>query len=414
MSRRRSRHTRRAPLRLSSLLALLAPLALVLVLIGTSEPGPTPSSSPRPSMPAATAPFIPDATVPADCATGERLACLGQAFGNRAYTDGADVALREIAAFVDTDGRIGSDCHIVTHRIGAAIMARSAGSIAQASAEIGASTLLEFCGAGTFHGLLIELTGQNPDSDAGDLLLAACATDPLFAGDPRGLGSCAHGAGHAFVQAYDWELAPAIEACRRFPDTQEEARMARECAIGAYMEALQNGRAIGLPYVRIGEPTYPCTVINDWSADICWRMAGIVMTADGIAVDDQAPLCRTAPDALRRYACLSAITDGIATAYAEDLALIRNFCATAADSEYPLEDCLLYAAAKRGGDRQHPEAGAVLCRDIVDTEARLDCFGAIGAKLSGQVGLERCDEIVDEVERAACNRSILPPTPGEP
>lgn len=412
MSHRRPRRMPRSSFRLSSLLALVAPLALVLALVGTSEPAVTPS--PRPSMPTTTAPFVPDTTVAADCVTGNRLACLGQAFGNRAYADGADVALREIATFVDADGRIGSDCHIVTHRIGAAIMARSEGNIAQASAEIGASTLLEFCGAGTFHGLLIELTGQNPDTDAGELLLAACATDPLFAGDPRGLGSCAHGAGHAFVQAYDWELAPAIRACRRFPDTQEEARMARECAIGAYMEALQNGRAIRLPYVRIGEPTYPCTVIDDWSADICWRMAGIVMTADGIPLDDQAPLCRTAPDALRRYACLSAITDGIATAYAEDLALIRTFCATITDGEYPLEDCLLYAAAKRGGDRQHPEAGAVLCRDIADAEARSDCFAAIGAKLSGQVGLERCDELVDEVERASCNRSLLPPTPGEP
>jgi hypothetical protein len=389
-------------------------LAAVLII---AEPPKAPTPSEQPSVAPVSAPFAPDTTTIADCdglAGGQRIACLGQAIGNVAYRSSATASLTAIVDLVGSDATIGSDCHVIAHRIGAGIMARVDGALGVGAAEIGAAPNLQFCGAGAFHGLLIETTARRPGDDPAVLLTEACANTPLFEGDPRTIGACAHGAGHAFVQAYEWDLPMAIAACAAFPEEREGARMRRECAIGAYMEALQNGRLLGTSYVRIGEPTYPCTTINDWSADICWRMAGIVMSADGIVIEEQPALCRTAPDATRRYACLSAITDGVATAYAADLALIRTFCATAADEEYPLSDCLTYAAAKRGGDRQHPEEGAVLCRDISDETERSDCFAAIGAKLSGQVGIERCDEIVDLIERASCNRSLLPPTPGEP
>lgn len=393
-------------------LGLLALPLLVVLAITPGAPAPTPSPSERPTGAAATAPFALTATRPADC-TADDATCLETAVGNLAYLEGPAAGMAAIRAAVAAHAPFGGVCHLAAHRVGAGTMARHDGDFGAAASELRAAADAAFCGSGAVHGLLIELTARAGDADLVDLLRVACATTIVDSGAP--VGDCAHGAGHAIVQARAWEIDEALADCDRLGSLPgETSDSVRECAIGAYMEVMQNGREVATAdWVRAEDPTWPCPVAPSATADLCWGLVDVAAGIEGVSLEEVVELCATADRATDRAACRISLAEG-ATQRLPDLAAIEAFCLAHDDAALDRDTCRLWAAAQIGGDRQHPEPAAELCRAIADDTLRDDCFAAIGGKLSGQVGLAPCAELLDLVERRACERSLLPDRPGLP
>ena len=411
MPRIRRRHRPSATRRLAPFALFALPLLLVLAIApGRSAPAPTPSE--RPNGAAATAPFALTATLPTDCATGDA-ACLETAVGNLAYLEGPAAGMAAIRAGVEAYSPFGGVCHIAAHRVGAGTVARHNGDFGAAASELRGAVDAAFCGSGAVHGLLIELTARAGTADLVDLLRAACATTIVDSGAP--VGDCAHGAGHAIVQARAWEIDEALADCNRLGTIAgETVDSVRECAIGAYMEVMQNGREVATAdWVRAEDPTWPCPVAPSATADLCWGLVDIAAGIEGVPLEEVVALCATAPRATDRVSCRISIAEG-ATQRLPDLDAVEAFCLAYDDDDLRRDDCRLWAAAQIGGDRQHPEPAADLCRAIGDPLLRNDCFAAIGGKLSGQVGLAPCAELVDMRERRNCQRSLLPDRPGLP
>lgn len=409
----RIRHPRRpsSARRLAPFALFALPLLLVLAIApGGSTPTPTPSE--RPSGAAATAPFALTATLPTDCAANDA-ACLETAVGNLAYLEGPAAGMDAIRTGVAAYPPFGGVCHIAAHRVGAGTMARHDGDFGAAASELRAADDAALCGSGAVHGLLIELTARAGDADPVDLLRTACATTIVNSGAP--VGDCAHGAGHAIVQARAWEIDEALADCGRLGSLPGETTdSVRECAIGAYMEVMQNGREVATAdWVRAEDPTWPCPVAPSATADLCWGLVDVAAGIEGVSLEEVVALCATAERPTDRAACRISLAEG-ATQRLPDLAAVEAFCLAYDDADLDRDTCRLWAAAQIGGDRQHPEPAAELCRAIGDPTLRDDCFSGIGGKLSGQVGIAPCAELLDLVERRGCQRSLLPDRPGLP
>ena len=91
--------------------------------------------------------FVPDSTTLGDCTSGFR--CYEQAFANVSYRRGPDRALALLEQRAATPGPIESNCHRITHAIGAGALAHFQGDPGKALARGSV-----FCASGYYHGIL--------------------------------------------------------------------------------------------------------------------------------------------------------------------------------------------------------------------------------------------------------------------
>jgi hypothetical protein len=92
--------------------------------------------------------FEPDETELEACDDSDR-ACLEQAFGNVAYTEGPERALELFDQAMARDQQIEANCHRIAHTIGSAALAKLEGNVSEAFARGSAS-----CWSGYYHGIL--------------------------------------------------------------------------------------------------------------------------------------------------------------------------------------------------------------------------------------------------------------------
>jgi hypothetical protein len=251
--------------------------------------------------------FEPDATRLEECPP-DSVACLGQALGNLAWSEGPESAMRQVRDAFGSGTLIERACHTLTHRIGAAAYLRTDGGAREAF-SIGDN----LCNSGYFHGVVQAAFFGLEGTDEPALIERALeiCTDGLANGDPAAYeiaSRCAHGVGHGAMLAAKGRLSSVLRICDgllSFPERRDPAvappahdfgGFASTCANGAFMEAFSptNGESYA-EWARDGDPLHPCGLMPDRYARECYttlisRLEPLAGSLDGVPA-----LCRLAP-----------------------------------------------------------------------------------------------------------------------
>jgi hypothetical protein len=311
--------------------------------------------------------FKPDDTTIDDC--NEQM-CYEQAYGNIAYRQGPKAAL----ALVEKQYAGGADpsCHRIVHAIGAASLTRNKGNIARTFAQ-GAST----CWSGYYHGVLVRAFADVKSFNADTL----GAKSREFCSDRRVRASswisyqCLHGLGHGLMITTGYQLPLSLDVCRKLAGAWERT----SCKGGVFMENFVTSYGGQSPWVRDGDPLYPCDHVAERDKYTCYQQATTrIIRVVGLDWEKIA------------QACAKAETDWIDTCFGSfgQNASVQGFrkperigptCAVA--RPYGGEqECIRYAAMDIAGTYEGGEEAAALC-DMSGADVRDGCYEAIGHML---------------------------------
>ena len=291
-------------------LVVLVVAACGVVVLRDGAAQPTPAASTRLH-------FSPDDTRPEDCRPARSPAnqpCLGQALGNIAYHDSPAKALDVLQRLARTDAVVAGGCHVLTHRIGGASLARPGVGLSRALAD---GTPL--CISGYYHGVVEHWIASHGASEARRL-----AADPYVACSGLETGTpqrrdCVHGAGHGVALALGGDIEAGIAACEREPEE------AGTCAGGMFMEVHYFG--------RVREPdrsVATCLKVALRYRSICIRGigGGALATTSPSEWETAATVCGELPHDWRNT-CAVALGETVAELSAYDQLVITRTCRSA-------------------------------------------------------------------------------------
>lgn len=274
--------------------------------------------------------FRPDETRVRDCDAGDSR-CLGQAFGNLGWHDGAVAALARLdrrVALGDSRG-----CHRAAHEVGRAVLARSGGDVASALGEGD-----DVCGSGYYHGVMQAALERAPAATRRSRLSELCTTSD---DDHRSrTRSCLHGLGHGVVIMETYDLHAALELC----DAADTRWQRRACHGGAFMEAFAPTYADGAATGRSLDPLAPCPALADRYRDACYRAvtARILTQAPG----DWSGFGRICDGVEQRWrhSCFTGMGGKAALHHHYDVDASISACAAAGDRGGARRDCTIGTA----------------------------------------------------------------------
>lgn len=336
--------------------------------------------------PTAVVGFVPDQTLPADCAAGD-IDCLAQAYGNIAFAEGPAAAFAAVAAQPDQARDL--TCHRIVHRIGAAAVARDPERPGTAIAAGQAD-----CASGYYHGVMQHVFLALPDPSAAEIAAVGteiCA-DPLVRRERFIEMNCLHGIGHGALILADYDLSDGLAVCTAVADP-----WSREwCYSGVYMEHALPAYSTATAWTDAADPAYPCPLVAEGQGKGACYQSLAISTLTASAGDFAAPAAAcAAAEAAYRFVCYAAM--GSQVKLAASSAEIAAACAPADDY---LPTCIYGALRFQSSQDGTLAAGAARCADPAIGIDRATCLRAIG---SGLVGLVAGPQ---EVERAC--RAALP------
>jgi mono/diheme cytochrome c family protein len=189
--------------------------------------------------------FEPDDKKVEDCADA---VCFEQAFGNMAYHDGPKAALDKLAQLSSTNPLVQSDCHPISHKIGAGGLLKYEGDVGKAFAA-GNGT----CGSGYYHGLLQwKLAGVKADQVAG-VARTACES-PAIKANAFNYYQCNHGLGHGLMLYTAYDLPQALDFCHQLQTSLDSI----ECSGGVFMENQSSSFGLHTTWLSTKNLLYPC------------------------------------------------------------------------------------------------------------------------------------------------------------
>jgi len=200
---------------------------------------------------AVAAEFVPDSTTLADCTAGFR--CYEQAFANVAYRKGPERALALLEKRAATPGAIESNCHRITHAIGAGALARFGGDTGKALAE--GSVL---CASGYYHGILERSLLGKPKEAVGPLTQEICNAPDITRTDFIHF-QCVHGLGHGLMITTGYRLPESLDYCDALATDWER----ESCRGGVFMENSQSSYGTRSRWLKDDDLLYPCTWVKD-------------------------------------------------------------------------------------------------------------------------------------------------------
>ncbi len=167
--------------------------------------------------------FEPDDKKVEDC-TGDA-ACFQQAFGNLAYDDGPNAALKKLAELSSTDPIVQGGCHPIAHKIGAGGLLHFEGDVGKAFADGDAT-----CGSGYYHGLLQwKLAGVSAD-EVGGVAATACEDEEIKS-NAFIYYQCDQGLVHCLMLYTRLDLPKALDYCHHLNTEFDKV----DCSGGVFM-----------------------------------------------------------------------------------------------------------------------------------------------------------------------------------
>jgi|688.fasta_scaffold27995_5 hypothetical protein len=385
---RRPRTASRFPLE-GLLVATVAFAVLLGVLTGTSPTAPIVESTPTPapplvrpdptplaSVPDSAADFLPDAITLGDCLERDLL-CVAQAWGNRAYREGAVGVLADFRIAVESPGWFADNCHRVAHVIGGAALAHAEGAVGVAFANGDG-----ICWSGYYHGILERAFRDVPSTDAATIGAAGrtFCLDPEVRRTPFLSYNCLHGLGHGFMLHTGYDLRVSIEACRIAGDPTAPVDE-ENCLTGVFMENLQTTYGAVSPWIDSADPEYPCTVIRDAARRICYGMVGpMILQSTGMDFTAAAERCTRLSDPSAINPCYSSIGNSAVGGVSWEPAPIAAACRATGPG---LLECAVGAALSLTAHYKDGRRAVPFCLALgADPVIRSACVEAVGVVLS--------------------------------
>ena len=336
------------------------------VAVETNGDASTEASSTLPPHPMA-GNFKPDDTELADCT--EQM-CNEQAYGNIAYRQGPKAAL----ALVEEQFAGGADpnCHRIVHMIGAAALARNDGNVARTFAE-GGST----CWSGYYHGVLERafVGVESFDADSLGAKSRALCSDRQVRASSWLSYQCLHGLGHGLMITTGYRLPLSLDVCRRLATDWDRT----SCKGGVFMENFVTSYGGQSPWVRDGDPLYPCDWVAEGDKYTCYQQATTrIIRVVGLDWEKIAQTCAGAePNWIDT--CFGSFGQNASVQGFRKPEAIVATCSVA--RPYGGEqECLRYAAMDIAGTYSGGKEAAALC-EMSAVDLRGDCYEAIGQML---------------------------------
>ena len=187
--------------------------------------------------------------------------CYRDYFAEVMRSEGADVAVAEIAALSDSDDYVARDCHQVVHDLG--------NDAAEHYGDVGIALTYEgsACWSGYYHGVVEYAISQFNGTELFDEMPGICtsAAEREYSFTHY---NCVHGLGHGVMLNTDGDLFGSIPYCETLPDRWELS----SCVGGAIMENVVSAQQGIETDLRTDDLIYPCNVIGDDYVDECFAM----------------------------------------------------------------------------------------------------------------------------------------------
>jgi hypothetical protein len=323
-----------------------------------------PAAVPLPMHPVAGA-FRPNGVTLADCS---EQTCFEQAFGNIAYREGPQAAIRMVKEKYGDGGD--PACHRVVHKIGSASLARFHYNVARTFAA-GSS----ICNSGYYHGVLERaLLRVKPFTLAalGRVARNVCV-DPKILAVKWLEYSCLHGLGHGLMITTGYALPSSLKICGSLATTWDR----QACNGGVFMENISSSYGFTSQWLKDDDLVYPC----DWVAKgvklTCYQLVtSRILKKIGLKWDETAKICAGVERGWK-WACFQSFGRDVSNQTNHDPAQIDQLCQIA-QPYGGQRDCIVMAAMDltsnfTGGDR-----AATLC-NMTAAKLRGRCYFAIGA-----------------------------------
>lgn len=224
-----------------------------------------------------------------------------------------------------------SRCHEATHYLSRNEYEKVK-SIAQVYSQCNST-----CHGGCYHGTLEQYLAEK------DLTYSrlkgefpkVCGTPADFA-TPLVFNECMHGLGHAAMFVTDMEVRDSLTLC----DTLEAGKEQERCFSGVFMENSSSSTNNDHPgrYVKRDDPLFPCNVLDEKYAKICWRyQSSHFALITNHNWSETAALCQRVPERYQDDCVRTIGTNQVG--FTQDTTLMRKNCSLMPNSHFQ-ETCL--------------------------------------------------------------------------
>jgi hypothetical protein len=332
--------------------------------------------------------FKPDHTKVSRCRTNWR--CYEQAFGNLAYDRGPRQALTTFARAIQSNPSVRADCHLIAHSIGAGSYVRYRDP---GKAFVAAGRLAMTCSSGFYHGVLqralhgVQAGGLN--AAARRLCSSGAVTKNYFV-----LSQCVHGLGHGLMIYTGYNLPRSLRTCHRLATSFDRLT----CTGGVFMENFTTSMSIRSPWLKAGDPLYPCDAVAKRDKLYCYlQVTSHLLDVTGGNWKKTAQWCRRVERGFV-VLCFQSLGRDISGRTLQSPPEIVRLCALAGDME---RECIYGAARDITNMDANARRSAPFCAQV-PLAVRTYCFRGIGT-IVGTLhvyGPQRKAECMADVPRA--------------
>jgi mono/diheme cytochrome c family protein len=311
--------------------------------------------------------FEPDDTKLESCPDDP--SCYQQAFGNLAFEDGPKAALDRLQSMQQRPV-VQTNCHSITHMIGAGGLRHFDGEIGKAFVA-GNST----CGSGYYHGLLQWKLAGLDEEEVGPVAREAC-DDPEIRANNFIYYQCVHGLGHGVMLYTGLELPIALRLCHELETEFDQT----SCSGGVFMENLSSSFGLRTRWLKDDNLLYPCNIVSRQDKLYCYLLVSSrILPAVGWNWEKAADWCRKSDKDFIDI-CFQSYGRDVSGKAVRDPVLMRRYCARAGSGE---RECLFGAAR----DMLNNDANDLRARELcsaVKRKHRAYCFYGLGTIIGTQ------------------------------
>jgi cytochrome c553 len=322
-------------------------------------------------------------------------ACFEQAYGNLAFYDGPEVALKRFEQAIAQAGAVEGNCHRIAHAIGAASLGHFKGKVGPAFAAGTAA-----CWSGYYHGV-VERALVDVDDDELPAASRGMCDDPDLRGGPTfTLYQCVHGLGHGLMIYTAYDLPRSLKVCDALNGSWDQT----SCTGGVFMENLSSSYGVKSKWLRDNDLIYPCNTVAERHKIYCYLMVtSRILPTNGYNFAKTAKVCRTSEKAWIATCFQSLGRDASGNSRQNPDQILKS-CGPAGDM---MGDCVYGAARDMSSNYAGGEEAAVLCAKSPKA-LRARCFEGIGTILGGlhqttEARQAACAAITNQYA-AACSR----------
>ena len=321
--------------------------------------------------------------------------CFEQAYGNLAFYEGPEVALRRFEAAIAQPGAVEGNCHRIAHSIGAAALSRFKGKVGPAFAAGTAA-----CWSGYYHGVVERALVDVDDSELPDASRSMCDDPDLRGGPTFTLYQCVHGLGHGLMIYTRYDMPRSLKVCDALNGSWDQT----SCTGGVFMENLSSSYGIKSKWLRDNDLIYPCNTVAERHKVYCYLMVtSRILPTVGYDFGKAAKTCRKS-EKNWVATCFQSLGRDASGHSRQNPDRILEYCGTAGNM---MSDCIYGAARDMSSNYAGGKEAAVLCTKA-PKGLRSRCFEGIGTILGGlhqtaEARRAACAEITAQY-RAVCNR----------